>query len=175
MLLLWRAVQGLLESSFSFPNVAIFRAVLPRGGGFGSCEACRSVIVRDGGARCAPAQPAQLIVQKPHGLQNRWSLSWQYSWSSLFLSKQHHLDNFWTCPEMSDGKEVEVSPRTPADCWRLLCYPIPLEVLPPRIHLLQVLMSSSQEENFMRIYALFGVWDSPSITRLLPMAHSPVS
>jgi len=27
----------------------------------------------------------------------------------------------------------------------------------------------------MRIYSLFGTWDSPSITRFPPMAHSPVS
>lgn len=66
MLFLWQAVQGLLKSSFSLPNIAFFRDVLPRGDGFGSCESCRSLIVHAGGTRRAPAQPAQLIAKDEH-------------------------------------------------------------------------------------------------------------
>lgn len=54
--------QDLLKSSFSFPNAAFFGDVLPWGDGFGSCEARRSVMVHAGGARRAPAQPAQLVA-----------------------------------------------------------------------------------------------------------------
>lgn len=46
MLFLQQAVQGLLTSSFSFPNLAFFRDVLLRGDGFGNCETCRSTCWR---------------------------------------------------------------------------------------------------------------------------------
>jgi len=97
MLFLWQAVQGLLKLSFSFPDVAFFRDVLPQGDGFGSCEACKSVIVHAGGA-----QPAQLIaVDKGEAETTRpperrvgtrqGAASWQSSWGSLFLSRQNYL------------------------------------------------------------------------------------
>lgn len=99
-------------------------------------------------------------------------------WSSLFLSGQH-IESFWTFPETSDGKEERFPPkrlqtaRGPCAALSPAKSSSSKDPSPPSAHVL--FPGEDQKENFMRIYSLFGVWDSPSITRLLPMAHSPVS
>lgn len=101
MLFLRQAVQGLLTSSFSIPNVAFSRDVLLWGDGFGNCETCRSVIVHAEGAWRAPAQKAQLIAVDKDKKESIWfpkqpvgmrqgAASWQSLWNDLLLSLQHH-------------------------------------------------------------------------------------
>lgn len=151
MLFLLQAVQSLLKTSLSFPNVAFFTAVLPQGDGFGSCEACRSVMVHAGGARHAPAQPAQLIAADKDEAEAMWSPK-QLVFELAVLLEQFVPEraapfktfrHFLKCL-MERGRGF---PQKTCRLLKALVLPyLLLKVLPPGIHLLQKLMSFSQEE-----------------------------
>lgn len=184
MLFLPQAVHGLLKSFFFFPNIAFFRAVLPRGDGFGGCEACRSVIVHAGGARHAPAQPAQLIAadkDKAETMQSPKQLVFQLAvFMKQFVPEQaapfKALGHLLKClMERRRGfppKRLQIAGGSCAALSPAESPPIK-DPSPPSADVL--FPGGDQEENFMKIYSLFGVRDSPSITRLLPMAHSLAS